>query len=104
MMDFPVRVIRLLDVMGLDGASYRHVIDAVVGEAETLGAAFVDHDNSRSLHSTFVELGWCEGEEFGDAILGSLPTTCATKAQSELCYSSSRFFGAAYAVPTGCIT
>jgi hypothetical protein len=70
--DHPVRVMRLLELMALDEASYERLIGAIARDADELGVAFVDHFTTRSLHSIFKGLGWHEEQEFGDAILPSL--------------------------------
>jgi hypothetical protein len=70
--DHPVCLLRLLELMALDDASYKGVLSTVAHDGETLGVAFIDHYTTRPLHPVFLDLGWFEEQDAQDAILPGL--------------------------------
>jgi len=70
--DGPQRLLRLLELVALDDATYAGLLQAVARDAEELGVAFIDHYTSRPLHAVFREEGWFEEEEAEDTVMPGL--------------------------------
>jgi len=70
--DRPVRLMRLLELMALDDATYERVLQAVMQDGDSLGVAFIDHYTTRALHPIFRDLDWFEEEEDQDTLVPGL--------------------------------
>ena len=70
--DRPQRIMRLLELMAIDDATYTRLLQAVTRDGEELHVAFIDHYSTRPLYPIFREIGWFEEDDVEDMVMPGL--------------------------------